>query len=108
MSVPGQLTKDKFGYSVPVDAPLYEPFPLYYEDIRILMFPYLTDAAKAAALVPPPLRARDCRSAGDVGARAGRLREIPVQQRRRVQRSRAVGSRDLQRARPARMPSACT
>ena len=55
MSVPGQLTKDKFGYSVPVDAPLYEPFPLYYEDTRILMFPYLTDAAKAAALVPPPL-----------------------------------------------------
>jgi acetoacetate decarboxylase len=49
------LTKQQFGYSIPVDAPLYEPFPLYYEDTRILMFPYLTDAARAAALVPPPL-----------------------------------------------------
>lgn len=55
MSVTGQLSKDKFGYSMPVDAPLYEPFPLYYEDTRILMYPYLTDARKAAALVPPPL-----------------------------------------------------
>jgi acetoacetate decarboxylase len=52
MPVAGQLTKDKFGYSVPVDAPLYTPFPLYYEDVRILLFPYLTDAAAAAALVP--------------------------------------------------------
>src|SRR5262245_15589684 len=52
MPVPGQLTKDKFGYSIPVDAPLYTPFPLYYEDVCILLFPYLTDAAAAAALVP--------------------------------------------------------
>ncbi len=55
MSITGQLSRDRFGYSMPVDAPLYEPFPLYYEDARILLFPYLTDAAKAAALVPPPL-----------------------------------------------------
>lgn len=52
MPVSGQLTKDQFGYSMPVDSPLYTPFPLYYEDIRILMFPYLTDATAAAALVP--------------------------------------------------------
>lgn len=52
MPVSGQLTKDKFGYSIPVDSPLYTPFPLYYEDVRILMFPYLTDAKAAAALVP--------------------------------------------------------
>ena len=52
MPLPGQLTKDRFGYSMPVDAPLYTPFPLYYEDIRILLFPYLTDAAAAAALLP--------------------------------------------------------
>ena len=55
VSITGQLTRDRFGYSMPVDAPLYEPFPLYYEDTRILLFPYLTDAARAAALVPPPL-----------------------------------------------------
>jgi acetoacetate decarboxylase len=55
VGITGQLGRDRFGYSMPVDAPLYEPFPLYYEDARILLFPYLTDAAKAAALVPPPL-----------------------------------------------------
>jgi acetoacetate decarboxylase len=52
MPVPGQLTKDRFGYTLPVDSPLYTPFPLFYEDVRILLFPYLTDAAAAAALVP--------------------------------------------------------
>jgi acetoacetate decarboxylase len=55
VAIPGQLSKDKMGYSLPVDAPLYEPFPLFYEDTRILLFPYLTDAQKAAALVPAPL-----------------------------------------------------
>jgi len=53
MPVSGQLTTDRFGYSVPLDAPLYVRFPLYYEDVRILLFPYLTDARAAAALVPP-------------------------------------------------------
>jgi acetoacetate decarboxylase len=48
----GQLKKAAFGYSVPVDAPLYTPFPLHYEDVSILMFPYLTPAAQAAALLP--------------------------------------------------------
>jgi acetoacetate decarboxylase len=52
MPLSGQLTKDRFGYAMPVDAPLYTPFPVYYEDLRILMFPYLTDAAAAAALLP--------------------------------------------------------
>jgi acetoacetate decarboxylase len=53
MPLSGQLTKDRFGYSMPADSPLYAPFPVYYEDVRILLFPYLTDAAAAAALVPP-------------------------------------------------------
>jgi acetoacetate decarboxylase len=48
----GQLKKAAFGYSVPVDAPLYTSFPLYYEDVSILMFPYLTPATQAAALLP--------------------------------------------------------
>jgi acetoacetate decarboxylase len=52
MPIPGRLTKDRFGYAMPIDAPLYTPFPLYYEDVRILLFPYLTDAAAAAALLP--------------------------------------------------------
>lgn len=52
MGQAGQLTKANFGYSVPVDAPLYEPFPLHYEDVSILMFPYVTDAAAAVKLLP--------------------------------------------------------
>jgi acetoacetate decarboxylase len=52
MPASGQLTKAAFGYSVPVDSPLYTPFPLYYEDVQILLFPYLTDAGAAAALLP--------------------------------------------------------
>src|SRR4051812_27619001 len=52
MPASGQLTKDRFGYTLPLDSPLYMPFPLYYENVSILMFPYLTDVAAAAALVP--------------------------------------------------------
>ena len=52
MGKPGQLTKANFGYSVPVDAPLYEPFPVYYEDATFLTFPYVTSADAAAALLP--------------------------------------------------------
>ncbi|MFN2446454.1 MAG: acetoacetate decarboxylase family protein [Vicinamibacterales bacterium] len=55
MGMRGQLGKADFGYSVPVDAPLYEPFPLYYEDVSILMYPYATSAAAAARLLPSQL-----------------------------------------------------
>jgi acetoacetate decarboxylase len=48
----GQLTKSNFGYSVPVDAPLYQPFPVYYEDSTFLTFPYVTSADAAAKLLP--------------------------------------------------------
>jgi acetoacetate decarboxylase len=52
MGVQGRLTKANFGYSVPVDAPLYEPFPVYYEDSTFLTFPYVTSAEAAARLLP--------------------------------------------------------
>ena len=55
MGTQGLLTKDKLGYSMPVDAPLYLPPPLFYEDTRMMLLQYLTDAAKAAALLPAPL-----------------------------------------------------
>src|SRR2546428_8184184 len=55
MAIQGQLTKSNFGYSMPVDAPLYDPFPVYYEDASILIFPYVTSAAAAAALLPAQL-----------------------------------------------------
>jgi acetoacetate decarboxylase len=48
----GEFTKANFGYSVPVDAPLYQPFPVYYEDSTFLTFPYVTSADAAAKLLP--------------------------------------------------------
>jgi acetoacetate decarboxylase len=52
MGMQGQLTKASFGYSVPVDEPLYTPPPVVYEDVTILVFPYVTSAAAAARLLP--------------------------------------------------------
>jgi acetoacetate decarboxylase len=59
MGTPGQLTPDKFGYSMPLDSPLYEPFPVYYRDITLLLYAYVTDAKAAAALLPPQLELPD-------------------------------------------------
>jgi acetoacetate decarboxylase len=52
MGIQGQLTKSAFGYSVPVDEPLYTPFPVYYDDVTMLVFPYVTSAEAAAKLLP--------------------------------------------------------
>lgn len=52
MGLQGQLTKANFGYSVPVDAPLYSPPPVIYEDVSMLVFPYVTSAEAAARLLP--------------------------------------------------------
>jgi acetoacetate decarboxylase len=52
MGIQGQLTKANFGYSVPVDAPLYTPYPVLYEDVSMLVFPYVTSADAAARLLP--------------------------------------------------------
>ncbi len=55
MGTAGQLTKDKLGYSMPVDSPLYESPPFGYRDIEILMYTYLTDPKQAVALLPDVL-----------------------------------------------------
>ena len=83
MGVQGQLTKATFGYSVPVDAPLYTPFPVLYEDVTMLVFPYVTSADAAARHLPAqfelspvpvfaiggmtPERAGECRARGAHG-----------------------------------------
>ena len=59
MGTHGTLTKDKFGFSLPADAPLYYPLPIIYKDVRMLLFDYVTDAAAAAALLPAPLELPD-------------------------------------------------
>jgi len=59
MGLAGQLTKQQFGFSLPVDASLYYPLPIVYKDVRMMLFDYLTDAAAAAALLPAPLELTD-------------------------------------------------
>jgi acetoacetate decarboxylase len=51
----GTLTKAQMGYSVPVDAPLYYPLPIIYNNVSMLLFDYLTDRTAAVALLPTPL-----------------------------------------------------
>jgi len=59
MGTPGKLTKDQFGYSMPPNAPLYNPFPVHYRDARVLSISYLTDLEAAAALLPSQLELSD-------------------------------------------------
>lgn len=48
----GRLTKDRFGASMPVDAPYYQTPPFYYRDARSLSIRFETEAAAAAELLP--------------------------------------------------------
>ena len=54
-ALPGRLGKDRFGYSMPVDAPLYQRPPFYYRDARALTIMYETDAESAQDLLPEGL-----------------------------------------------------
>ncbi len=51
----GALTKDKFGFSMPVDAPLYGRLPVLYKGVSMLIYEYVTSADAAAALLPAQL-----------------------------------------------------
>ncbi len=51
----GTLTPERFGYSMPVDAPLYPAPPLHYQDAQFVVLTYETDADAAAAVLPADL-----------------------------------------------------
>ncbi len=51
----GRLTPERFGYSMPVDAPLYQAPPFYYRDARSLAIIYETDEDAALDLLPEGL-----------------------------------------------------
>jgi len=51
----GQLTRDKFGASMPVDAPYYQSPPFYYRDARSLTVTFETDPDAAAEILPEGL-----------------------------------------------------
>jgi len=60
----GQLTPDRFGFSMPVDAPLYPRPPYRYEGATLVKFAYTTDPALASRIVPEPLTLADPPTAG--------------------------------------------
>ena len=51
----GSLTKSNFGYSMPVDAPLYGKGPIYYKDTEAFIISYETDQEAAASMLPEGL-----------------------------------------------------
>jgi len=55
MAKEGQLTKDKFGYDMPVDAPLYSKPPIYYKNNEAISLTYETDEAAVAEMLPAGL-----------------------------------------------------
>lgn len=50
--LPGRLTKDKFAYAMPVDAPLYAKPPIYYKNVETIGITYETDTDSALDLLP--------------------------------------------------------
>jgi len=55
MTLEGRLTKDKFGYDMPVDAPLFAKPPIYYKYAETISVTYETDAEAALDLLPEGL-----------------------------------------------------
>lgn len=51
----GRLTPDRFGFSMPADAPLYPPLPWRYGRARFLTISYETDPEAAADSLPEGL-----------------------------------------------------
>lgn len=51
----GTLTPERFGYSTPVDAPLYPKPPFLYRDTQFAVITYETDPDAAARALPPEL-----------------------------------------------------
>ncbi len=54
-TAPGRLTKDRFGWSTPSDAPLYPSLPYEYRDALSMVIMYETDEASALNLLPEGL-----------------------------------------------------
>jgi acetoacetate decarboxylase len=83
MNIPGTLTKDHLGFSMPADAPLYPRPPYLYKDARMMIFAYVTDGASAARILPAEAELTDPPTAGLVFAcypssTLGEYREVVV------------------------------
>ena len=52
MRVSGKLTKEMMGPNLPVDMPASNPAGVFFKDVRMLQFMYITDAEIAARVIP--------------------------------------------------------
>ena len=52
MEKEGRLTKEQFGYSMPVDAPLFTKPPIHYRDVEAISITYETDEGSALDILP--------------------------------------------------------
>ena len=59
MGKSGTLTKDKFGFSMPINSPIYGRLPVNYKGVSMLIYEYATDPDAAAALMPAQLQLPD-------------------------------------------------
>jgi acetoacetate decarboxylase len=55
MGKKGRLTKERFGYGMPVDAPLFARPPIYYRDVEAISLTYETEEEAAADILPEGL-----------------------------------------------------
>lgn len=55
MQQTGTLSTERFGYSMPVDAPFYPRPPLHYRDAQFVIITYETDPDAAARALPADL-----------------------------------------------------
>lgn len=56
MSKAGTLTRQNLGFSIPVDAPLYQSFPVYYRDAEVISVKYVTNREAVLPLLPCKLK----------------------------------------------------
>jgi len=55
MAMMGKLTRDKFGYSMPVTAPAVPAPPIHLRDMEMIIMAYHTDAEEALRILPEGL-----------------------------------------------------
>lgn len=68
MGIPGKLTRQNLGFSIPSDGPLYPSLPYEYTDASLIVFEYETDGDLASGLLPAQAQLTDPPTAGLVFA----------------------------------------
>jgi len=63
MNQQGRFTKDRMGYDMPADAPLYAKPPIYYRNVEAIQISYETDLDAALDLLPQGLEIMDTATA---------------------------------------------